>query len=80
MQKEYLILFSILISLALGLFVYLKEKNKRDRVHFLIFIIIITLWSLSLYFYNNPILLGAAEWIKITFFLTVFIILELLCF
>jgi len=80
MPKEYLILFSILISLTLGLFVYLKERNKRDRFHFLIFTIIITLWSISLYFYNNPILLGALEWIKITFFLTVIGIPELICF
>lgn len=80
MQKEYLILFSILISLTLGLFVYLKERSKRGRVHFLIFTIIITLWSLSLYFYNNPILLGAFEWMKITFFLTVISISELMCF
>ncbi len=80
MQKEYLILFSILISLTLGLFVYLKKTNKRGGVHFLIFTIIITLWSLSLYFYNNPILLSAFEWIKITLFLTVISIPELICF
>lgn len=81
MQKEYLILFSILIiSLGLGLFVYLKEKNKRRGIHFLIFTTILILWSLSLYFYHNPILLSSFQWIKITFFLTVIGISELICF
>ncbi|MCX6759699.1 MAG: ATP-binding protein [Candidatus Nealsonbacteria bacterium] len=80
MQKEYLILFSILISFIIGLFVYLKERNRQTGSHFLIFAIIITLWSISLYFYNNPILLSAFEWLKITLSLTIVGIFELFCF
>ena len=41
------------------------------KLHFLIFTIIIALWSLSLYFYNNPILLTAFEWLKIAISLTI---------
>ena len=78
--KEYLILFSTAASLILGLSIYLKERSKQERIHFLIFTIIITFWSSSLYFYNRPILLESFAWLKITLFLTAIAILELICF
>ena len=80
MQKEYLNLFSILISFIIGLSVYLKGRNRQVVLHFLIFAIIITLWSISLYFYNIPVLLSAFEWLKITLSLTIIGIFELFCF
>lgn len=80
MQKEYLNLFSILISFIIGLSVYLKGRNRQVGLHFLIFAIIITLWSISLYFYNIPVLLSAFEWLKITLSLTIIGIFELFCF
>lgn len=50
------------------------------KLHFLIFALIIILWSLGLYFCNNPILFGALEWLKITSALTIIAIFELFCF
>ena len=50
------------------------------KFHFLIFALIITLWSLSLYFYNYPILLNPIEWLKTTISLTIIAIFELFCF
>ena len=52
----------------------------RMKLHFLIFFIIIILWSVSLYFYNNPVLLSGQEWLKITVSLTIIAIFELFCF
>lgn len=45
--------------------------------NFLIFALVITFWSLSLYFYNSPVLLSAAEWFKIVIALTIVVIFEL---
>ena len=64
----------------MGLSVYLKGRNRQVGLHFLIFAIIITLWSISLYFYNIPVLLSAFEWLKITLSLTIIGIFELFCF
>lgn len=50
------------------------------RLHLLFFISIITLWSLSLYFYNNPILLDVLEWLKMAISLTIIVIFALFCF
>ena len=50
------------------------------KLHFLIFALIITLWSVSLYFYNNPVLFDVFEWLKITVSLTIIIIFELFYF
>lgn len=80
MQKEYLNLFSFLISFILGLSLFFKEKNKQVGLHFFIFAITITLWSIALYFYNVPILWSALEWFKITLSLTIIVIFEFFCF
>lgn len=50
------------------------------KLHFSIFFIIIILWSVALYFYNNPVLLSGPEWLKITVSLTIIAIFELFCF
>ncbi|KPJ73618.1 hypothetical protein AMJ48_00055 [Parcubacteria bacterium DG_74_1] len=50
------------------------------RLHLLFFISIITLWSLSLYFYNNPVLLDALEWLKIAVSLAIVVFFALFCF
>lgn len=50
-------------------------------IHFFIFLLTTILWSLSLFFYNNPIpvLFNTAEWFKITVVLTVVLVFELFC-
>jgi len=50
------------------------------KLHLLIFVFIITLWSLSLYFYNNPVLMDILAWIKITISLTIIAVFALFCF
>lgn len=47
---------------------------------FLILSFSVLLWSLSLYFLNNPTLFNYQQWIKISFFLTILIIFNLLYF
>jgi len=55
-------------------------NSVKIKNHFLIFAIIIALWSVSLYFYNKPILYRSSEWLKITVFLTIIAIFELFYF
>lgn len=45
-----------------------------------LFAIIVIFWSLSLYFYTNPILYDSLEWLKIAFSLTIVSVLELFSF
>lgn len=42
-----------------------------------LFTIIITWWSFSLYFYNNPVLIGVFSWLKIALALTIITIFSL---
>jgi len=79
MQKEYLILFSVLANFLIGLLLILKEKNKQIKIHFLLFTLAITSWSFSLYFYHNQNLLNYPAWIKIITSLTIISVFELLC-
>jgi len=46
----------------------------------LIFILVSVLWSLSLYFYNNPVLVNAEAWIKIIVSLTIITVFTLFYF
>jgi len=50
------------------------------RPHLLIFLFIITLWSLSLYFYNNPALMDSLGWLKAAVSLTIIVVFSLFCF
>ncbi len=50
------------------------------RLHLLIFILVATLWSLSLYFYNNPVLVDVSAWLKITVSLTIIAVFTFFCF
>lgn len=49
------------------------------RLHFLLFSIIIILWSFSLYFYNNPVLGSSSLWLKTAACLTIIAVFELFC-
>jgi len=51
----------------------------EKRIHFSILSILTILWTFSLYFYCNPLLLNSDIWIKITFLLTILIVPELFC-
>lgn len=50
------------------------------RLHLLVFIFIIILWSFSLYFYNNPVLMDILAWIKIAVSLTIIAVFALFYF
>jgi len=49
------------------------------RPHLLLFIFIIILWSLSLYFYNNPALMNALGWLQMSASLTIIVVFDLFC-
>jgi signal transduction histidine kinase len=49
------------------------------RLHLLLFISIIALWSLSLYFYNTPVLMDALGWLKMSASLTIIVVFTLFC-
>ena len=49
-------------------------------LYFLTFALVVISWSLSLYFYNNPILLSGFEWLKITVSLTIITVFKLFYF
>lgn len=72
MDKEYLILFSILIYFILGLFVYFKNKKSIINRSFFLFTFTVSIWAAALFFYTHPILIGPLGWIKITYFLSFF--------
>lgn len=50
------------------------------RPYLLIFILVATLWSLSLYFYSNPVLMDISVWLKITASLTIIVAFTVFCF
>lgn len=65
-------LLGILASLCafiLGMTVYLKDKSRPINISFAIFSLTAATWSLSLYFYANPIFFPALTWIKIVYLL-----------
>ncbi len=80
MEKEYLILFSVLINFLIGLFIFLKEKNKKIGAHFLVSVLILTFWSLFLHFYHSQFALNPSQWLKIISLLTIIFVFEFLFF
>ena len=50
------------------------------KIHLLIYILVATLWSLSLYFYHNPVFAETSIWLKITACLTIVIVLNFFYF
>jgi len=80
MEKEYLILSSVLVNFLIGLFIFLREKNKKIGVHFLASVLILTFWSLFLHFYHSQFGLNQSQWLKVITLLTIVFIFELLFF
>ncbi|MDD5638869.1 MAG: histidine kinase N-terminal 7TM domain-containing protein [Candidatus Pacebacteria bacterium] len=68
MDKEILIIFSALINFILGLIVYFKGAEKTINKNFFFLSLLVSIWSIALFFYTHPILFSALEWIKITYF------------
>ena len=65
MEKEYLILLSVLVNFLIGLFIFFREKNKKIGAHFLASVLILTFWSLFLHFYNSQFGLNQSQWLKV---------------
>jgi len=65
------------LNLILGLFVYSRIKGDSIKLSvrksFVFLTLFVAIWSLSLYFYAHPIIFSPLFWIKITYFVGVFL-------
>lgn len=64
--KFFVIIFALLI-LFLGIFVWLKNTNKKLNISFFILCLISSLWCISLFFYEKSFILTSEIWIKVVY-------------
>lgn len=73
-------LFSGIIQVGMGFFVLLSDtKNREKRLYFLS-ALFLGLWSLSIFFYSNPVLFDTTIWLKIVYTMAYFMTLGLILF
>lgn len=63
----YVNLFSSLFQIGMGLFVFLNDRRDRIKQYYFLSALFLGLWSLSLFFYSNPVLFDATVWLKIVY-------------
>lgn len=62
-------IFSGIWSFLLGGLIFYRNRKKASNISFALFALFASLWSVSLYFYVNPVIWSSLEWIKIVFLL-----------
>ncbi len=77
MGKEHLILLSGLVTFLIGLYVFLKKKDKWLGLNFFAYAVITGLWSLGIHYYWNPSLSNQSAWREIFSLLTLLGAIEL---
>jgi signal transduction histidine kinase len=60
-------LFIVLLNIVLGVIVFLKSPKRANNIVYAISVFSIALWALFTFFYNNPIILEPAIWLKIVY-------------
>ncbi|MGI6423137.1 MAG: ATP-binding protein [Candidatus Dojkabacteria bacterium] len=57
----------VLLNIVLGLIVFLKNPKRANNIVYAFSVFSIALWALFTFFYNNPIFLEPAVWLKIVY-------------
>jgi len=60
-------LFSGIVQVAMGLFVFFSDLTSRVKRYYFVSALFLGLWSLSIFFYSNPILFDTTTWLKIVY-------------
>lgn len=63
----YLNIFSGFIQILMGLGTFLSDRSDKIKKYYFLSALFLGLWSISLYFYANPILLDSTVWLKIVY-------------
>lgn len=63
----YINIFSGALQILMGLFTFLSNKEDRIKRYYFISALFLALWSISLYFYANPIWFDTTIWLKIVY-------------
>jgi signal transduction histidine kinase len=73
-------LLSGIAQLALGFFVLASDFKNRVKRYYFLSVFFLGCWSLSIFFYSNPIILDTTTWLKIVYTMAYGIILGLILF
>lgn len=57
----------VFLNIFLGIVVFLKNPKRANNIVYALSVSSIALWVLCTYFYNNPIILDPAQWLKIVY-------------
>ena len=73
-------LFSGIIQVGMGSFVLLSDTENREKRFYFLSALFLGLWSLSIFFYSNPVLFDTTIWLKIVYTMAYFMTLGLILF
>ncbi len=63
----YINIFSGALQILMGLFTFLSNREDRIKRYYFISALFLALWSISLFFYANPIWFDTTIWLKIVY-------------
>ncbi len=64
----------------MGFFVLLSDTKNREKRFYFLSALFLGLWSLSIFFYSNPVLFDTTIWLKIVYTMAYFMTLGLILF
>lgn len=73
-------LFSGIIQVGMGFFVLLSDTKNREKRFYFLSALFLGLWSLSIFFYSNPVLFDSTIWLKIVYTMAYCMTLGLILF
>lgn len=76
----YINLFSAILQVGISLVVFTSLKESKVRVYYAISSLFLGLWSLSIFFYMNPIFFDTTTWLKIVYTMAYLMTLGLILF
>ncbi len=72
--------FSGVIQIAMSIFVFLSDSRNKVKRYYSLSALFLGLWSLSIFFYTNPIIFGTTIWLKIVYTMAYCMTLGLILF
>lgn len=73
-------LSSGIIQILMGIFVFLSDTTNKVKKYYFASALFLGLWSLSIFFYSNPIILDTTNWLKIVYTMAYCMTLGLILF
>ncbi len=76
----YINIFSGIIQILMGLGTYLSDRSDKIKRYYFLSALFLGLWSISLYFYSNPLFFDSTVWLKIVYTMAYCMTLGLIIF